>query len=174
MTCATEQENTAAVNDDDLMSDSIVEEFLRKRMDEMMKNHTAKVEVGVVHEITSGDEFLKFVDETNPKIPVVVHIYEAGTPECVKMNECIASLSTVYLNTKFCKIRGSVAGVSQHFRREGVPALLVYKGGNLIGNFARLKEEFGNDFYEGDVENFLIENGMLEDRNNIPRLFKPK
>ena len=41
--------------------------------------------------------------------------------------------------------------------KEGVPALLVYKGGNMIGNFIRLKEDFGSEFYPGDVENFLIE-----------------
>jgi len=40
---------------------------------------------------------------------------------------------------------------------KGVPALLVYKDGNLIGNFVQLKEEFGTEFYPGDVENFLIE-----------------
>ena len=42
-------------------------------------------------------------------------------------------------------------------KTEGVPALLVYKGGTLIGNYIRLKEEFGSDFYHGDVENYLIE-----------------
>jgi hypothetical protein len=40
---------------------------------------------------------------------------------------------------------------------EGIPALLVYRGGDLIGNFVRLKEEFGHEFYPGDVENYLIE-----------------
>jgi len=34
---------------------------------------------------------------------------------------------------------------------------LVYQGGDLIGNFVRLKEEFGDEFYAGDVENYLIE-----------------
>jgi len=53
-----------------------------------------------------------------------------------------------------------------------VPAILVYKSGSLIGNFVGLKEEFGSEFYPGDVENYLIENGILEDKNNIPKLLQ--
>jgi hypothetical protein len=39
----------------------------------------------------------------------------------------------------------------------GVPALLIYKAGQLIGNFIRLSDEFGQEFYPGDVANFLVE-----------------
>lgn len=38
-----------------------------------------------------------------------------------------------------------------------MPALLVYRGGNLLGNFVRLTDEFGEDFFAADVENFLVE-----------------
>ena len=40
---------------------------------------------------------------------------------------------------------------------KGVPALLVYKNKDLIGNYVRLREEFGDDFFAGDVESFLQE-----------------
>ena len=39
----------------------------------------------------------------------------------------------------------------------GLPALLVYKNGELIGNFVQLTDEFGDNMYPADVENFLIE-----------------
>ena len=39
----------------------------------------------------------------------------------------------------------------------GVPALIVYKGGAVIGNFVRLEDELGDDFCPSDLENFLIE-----------------
>ena len=42
-------------------------------------------------------------------------------------------------------------------KSEGVPALLVYKKGELIGNFLCLSREFGDDFYATDVESFLDE-----------------
>jgi len=80
------------------------------------------------------------------------------------------SLADYYPQVQFCKIRADAAGVSLAFKTKGIPALLVYKGGNLVGNFVQLKDEFGAEFCFGDVENFLIENGMIEDRNNIPKL----
>lgn len=39
----------------------------------------------------------------------------------------------------------------------GVPALLIYKNGDLVGNFVKLGDEFGNEFDENDVEDFLVE-----------------
>lgn len=41
--------------------------------------------------------------------------------------------------------------------REGLPALLVYKSGQIIGNFVKLEDTFGHDFFASDVESFLIE-----------------
>lgn len=42
-----------------------------------------------------------------------------------------------------------------------MPALLVYKNGELIGNFVSLADEFGQEFNETDVEDFLVENNIL-------------
>jgi len=39
----------------------------------------------------------------------------------------------------------------------GVPALLIYKNGGLVGNFVSLGDEFGDEFFPTDVESFLIE-----------------
>jgi len=38
-----------------------------------------------------------------------------------------------------------------------LPAILVYKKGELIGNFVRLTDEFGDDMYPADIESFLVE-----------------
>jgi len=40
---------------------------------------------------------------------------------------------------------------------EGLPALLAYKSGQIIGNFVKLEDTFGEDFFAVDVESFLIE-----------------
>ena len=43
-----------------------------------------------------------------------------------------------------------------------MPAILVYKKGEVIGNFVRLTDEFGDDMYPADVESFLIEYGYFD------------
>lgn len=65
-------------------------------------------------------------------------------------------------------VAGSVAGLSKHFKKEGVPALLVYKAAQVIGNFVHVTDYLGVDFYASDVEAFLIEQKMLTDKNCIP------
>nr|KAG5708406.1 hypothetical protein BaRGS_026133 [Batillaria attramentaria] len=50
----------------------------------------------------------------------------------------------------------------------GVPALLVYKNGELVGNFLQLSKEFGDDFYATDVESFLEEHGFLPSKLLMP------
>jgi len=39
----------------------------------------------------------------------------------------------------------------------GLPTILVYKKGELIGNFVRLTDEFGDDMHSSDIESFLVE-----------------
>ena len=41
--------------------------------------------------------------------------------------------------------------------KNGVPTLQAYRDGQLIGNFVRLSDEFGEDFYADEVESYLKE-----------------
>lgn len=60
--------------------------------------------------------------------------------------------------------------MSRHFKKEGVPAILVYKKGQVIGNFVRVTDNLGSDFYSSDVEIFLTEHGMINDKKCIPAI----
>jgi len=55
----------------------------------------------------------------------------------------------VYLNKKLKK--------KSLKRKTGCPALLIYKNAELIGNFVRMNDEFGDEFCSSDIENFLLE-----------------
>lgn len=63
---------------EELLSDKVLEQFIHKRMELMSRsgadNH-AKFGQGLV-EIGSGDIFLQVVDTSDPRIPVLVHIYD--------------------------------------------------------------------------------------------------
>ena len=57
--------------------------------------------------------------------------------------------------------------LSKHFKVAGVPALLVYRAGNLLGSFIRVTDQLGTDFFASDVESFLAEHGMLPDKGPL-------
>ncbi|KAJ8301993.1 hypothetical protein KUTeg_020980, partial [Tegillarca granosa] len=56
--------------------------------------------------------------------------------------------------------------------KTGVPALLVYKSGDLIGNFIRISDELGDDFYATDVEGFLADHSLLPSSDFVNKVIK--
>lgn len=155
----------------DLLADEFLLEYQRERMKEMLAK-AEKLCFGTVHNLESAEEFLEAIDNEDKYVTVIVHIYEESIRGCTAMNGCLISLAQDYPNVKFCKILGSTAGLSKHFKKEGVPALLIYKAGHVIGNFVRVTDHLGDDFYEADVEQFLIEHGMLNDKICVPAIIR--
>lgn len=158
----------------ELLGDKILDEFIQRRMQEMMSNADQCPRFGSLKLLKSGQEFLDVVDRDSSLVTTVIHIYEEGRKGCQTMNLCLQNLAKEYVNVQFCSLEAASAGMSWHFKRSGVPALLVYKNGNLIGNFVRLTDEFGDFFVASDVENFLLEHGMLPDQSLIPTVIRQK
>ncbi|XP_011705423.1 PREDICTED: phosducin-like protein isoform X2 [Wasmannia auropunctata] len=150
-----------------LLTDEFLLEYQRQRMKEMLAK-TEKLCFGKVIDLENTDQFLQAVDGEDKSVIVIVHIYEDNVSGCEAMNGCLISLAEEYPYVKFCKILGSIAGVSKQFKKFGVPTLLVYKNGQVIGNFVHVTDHLGVDFYSSDVEAFLIEHGILADKNCIP------
>lgn len=153
-----------------LNDDGVLLQFQQQRMREMLAQCGKQQKIfGTVISLANGDEFLNAIDNEDKSIPIILHIYENKLLACKTMNRCLDELAQTYKSVKFCKIASSAAGMSANFKMGGIPALLVYKGGNLIGNFVRLSDELGGDeFFASDVESFLIEHAMLPDNSHVP------
>ncbi|XP_055902182.1 phosducin-like protein [Eupeodes corollae] len=149
----------------ELMSEDFLQQFQKKRMAEMMQQCGHLQKFGKVLHLTSHEEFLNAVEKENKHITIIIHIYDRTLPACATLNKCLDTLAADYQVIKFAKICSSVAGMSRDFRAKGLPALLVYKANSLIGNFVRVTDDLSDDFFPSDLESFLIENGMIVDRN---------
>ena len=61
---------------------------------------------------------------------------------------------------KFVRVQAHKVQMSDDFMAHGIPTILVYKGGNLLGNFVKITETLrGSDknFCVEDLEAFLLE-----------------
>lgn len=177
LTCRSTLDDEKDKKDDgfsELMSDEFLAQYRKQRMQEMISNSSTLPKFGFVQDLKNGDQFLEAVDSENKAVTVVVHIYEEKVPACKAMNSCLVELSREYVQVKFCKLLSTAAGMSSHFKSGGVPALLVYKSGQVIGNFVRITDELTDEFYTGDVENFLIEHGMIVDKSCVPNIIRGK
>lgn len=174
LTCRSDLDQEKEENPElsEFLEDAFLLEYSKRRMEEMLNKANELPKFGRVINLTTGQEFLDAIDKENKSVIIIVHIYEEKVPACKMMNECLKELCKDYPEVKFCKILASAAGVSKNFKVSGVPALLVYKNGSLVGNYVKLSEEFGNEFTSADVENFLIENGMIFEKSCISNIIK--
>ncbi|TRY63835.1 hypothetical protein TCAL_11497 [Tigriopus californicus] len=181
LTCRTDAEDQKAqaqeeAIDEDLealLDDEFLQEYMEKRMRQMMDQATARRKVfGCLRDLTDGEDFLNAIDKEEKHVIVVVCIYEKESPGCQAMIGCLEALSKDHPNVKFCKILASSAGLSKHFKVSGVPALLVYQGGDLMTNFVRLTDTLGEDFFVSDVESLLLEHGVLSQEEPVPDIIK--
>ncbi|OWR41907.1 phosducin-like protein [Danaus plexippus] len=146
---------------DELIDEGFLMKYQQQRMQELMAQLQKAPKFGKLQTLKNQDDFLSAIDKEDVKVTVVIHIYGHNVKACESMDGCLSILASDYPAVKFCRIAVDVAGLSRHFSVEGVPALLVYKGGQIIGNFVQLATELGNDFFASNVEKFLIEYGML-------------
>jgi len=180
LTCrSTNDDDKAAKKDADidaeleeLLDDGFLEAYMQKRMQEMMESTQNVKRFGRVVDLFSGESFLDNIDQEDKRVTVVIMIYEPNSDGCTAMNGSIECLASEYVNVKFCKILSTAAGLSKHFKASGVPALLIYRAGQLMGSFVRMTDQLGDDFFANDVESFLIEHGMLPNKEDVPSIIR--
>lgn len=143
------------------------EDFLRRyreqRIEQMRRQLASGKRFARVMELASGEDFLEALDKEDKGTLVVIHIYEPEVAGCEAMRGSLMCLAQEYPLVKFCSVRSGVVGTSALFRGGALPALLVYKAGDLIGNFVRVTDQLGEDFFAPDVEALLREYGLLPD-----------
>ncbi|KAM8888865.1 phosducin b isoform X2 [Synchiropus splendidus] len=117
-----------------------------------------------VHDLDSGEAFLEVIEKEHHSTVVVVHIYKAGVKGCEELNNCLECLAAEYPTVKFCRIDAVASGASERFSDEVLPTLLVYKAGELLGNFLACTQHLTGEFFATDVEAFLNSYGLLPEK----------
>ncbi|XP_064420359.1 phosducin-like protein isoform X2 [Latimeria chalumnae] len=147
--------------------EEFLQQYRRQRMEEMRKQLYTGKRFESVYELSSGEEFLDTIEREQKNTLVMIHIYEDDIPSCESMNGCLICLAAEYPVVKFCRIKSSAIGASSRFTENALPALLVYKGGELIGNFVRISDQLGMDFFAVDLEAFLRECSLLPEKDVV-------
>ncbi|KAA0719750.1 Phosducin-like protein [Triplophysa tibetana] len=119
--------------EDDDDDESFLQQYRLQRMEEMRRQLCGGQRFEKVIDIPSGEEFLRAIDEEGKNTLVLVHIYEPEVPACQAMEGSLLCLALQYPMVKFCKVSGSAVGTSALFRTSALPALLLYRGGELVG-----------------------------------------
>ncbi|XP_062857296.1 phosducin b [Trichomycterus rosablanca] len=148
------------------------EQCLRKYRKQCMQEMHERLSFGPkfdgVYELESGEAFINVIEKEHRLTVVVVHIYKDEVKGCDALNSCLDCLAAEYPSVKFCRINAAVTGAGEHFCDDVLPAVLVYKAGEMLGNFLAITQHFNEDFFASDVEAFLNEYGLLPENKLSP------
>lgn len=138
--------------------------YRRQCMQEMHERLSFGPKFDSVFELESSEAFLKAIEKEHQLTLIIVHIYDDTIQGCVALNNCLCSLAAEYSSVKFCRIRASTTGAGERFSKDMLPTVLVYKAGEMLGNFICVTKHLTEEFFATDVENFLNEYGLLPEK----------
>ncbi|XP_069604647.1 phosducin-like protein [Ranitomeya imitator] len=145
--------------------EDFLEQYRKQRIEEMKQQLCHSQVYQKVFDIRSGEEFLDTVDKEHKSTVVVILIYEDEVAGGEAASGSIICLAAEYPGVKFCRVKSSLLGTSSKFSENALPALLVYKAGELVGNFVRITDQLGEDFFAVDLEAFLHECSLLPEKD---------
>lgn len=140
-----------------LNDDSIIKSIAERRIAQLINLPT----FGSVFRLITGTELLDAIDKENPNILVVVHIYTKFSRSCAKVDKCLDVLANEFKRIKFVTLDARAASLSDNFKENGVPALLAYKGGNLVKSLVQLEDLLDKDFEVAQLRELLIDNEII-------------
>lgn len=141
---------------DDDQDKLFMEEFRRKRLQEMQITSTLPV-FGSFREVDSSD-FSDEIDETDPRVFVVVHLYETSIQSCILLNRHLEQMAVTNPHIKFLRMNASLNEVN--IALVAMPMLTVYRAGDTVNIIAAVESELGPKFTADDVEWLLETNGV--------------
>ncbi|MBN3321589.1 PHOS protein, partial [Atractosteus spatula] len=144
--------------------ESCLRKYRKQCMQEMHQRLSFGPRFGSLYELESGEQFLETIEKEHRLTVVVVHIYEDKVKGCDALNNCLSCLAAEYPTVRFCKIKASNTGAGDRFSDSVLPTMLVYKAGELLGNFLCITKHLNEEFYAVDVESFLNEYGLLPEK----------
>ncbi|VDL19535.1 unnamed protein product [Hymenolepis diminuta] len=141
------------IDDDD---DAFLAQYRQKRLAEMRGTFDSLPTYSRVYELSTSN-FVSEIDMEPPQVTVIVHIYEEGNTACKSANEAFLYLCRAYPHSKFCRIRASLSFLSRDFIANGIPAILVYKNKEMVGNLISISKELDDFFTPEELETYLFE-----------------
>lgn len=112
-----------------------------------------------VHTRVSKLEFANLVKDVHELCYVVCHLYQNNLESCVRLNLSFEALAPQFPHVRFCRIRSTEA--MPGFKNAGLPALLIYRGGQMVTQALRVTDAIPKVFTDIDVAKLLQAKGIL-------------
>jgi hypothetical protein len=99
------------------------------------------------------DAFVDAIDSAGPDTPVVVHLFESHVEECRRLQGCLRTVAREKPLWSFIEIRATDAKAD--FDVFGLPALVLYRNGEVVEQWVRVADLLDRSYEPGDVVELL-------------------
>ncbi|KAI5476637.1 hypothetical protein MNV49_007415 [Pseudohyphozyma bogoriensis] len=140
-----------------------VEAWRAKRRLELMgsgERRSSRKTFGHLREI-GMDQFLSAVEEEDPEVAVVLHLYEPGIEACHVLNSHLSAIARSYPHTKFIRAQATDLEFSEDTEEDTLPTVLVYRGGELETTLVRLDRDWGTGT-KREIERLLLQSKAVQ------------
>jgi hypothetical protein len=145
-------EDRSDADDDD--DDDFIARYRQQRIRELQQHSESKQYAGGVQDVDPAG-YSKAVDETDPRVLLVVHVYETYIPDCRTLANILESISRREGQMRFLSLKAS--SFSQTLEPAALPAVLIHKGGALVANLTPITSHLPAQFWPKDVSQLLSE-----------------
>jgi len=111
------------------------------------------------------DEYVDLIDTLHPQTHLIVHLYESTITACRMLHSTLEKVAQCMPHAKFIEVRALDA--NPKLDTICLPAVLIYRGGELVHNLVRFTEELpkngsGGGYGVEDVREVLERLGVVE------------
>jgi hypothetical protein len=154
-------EEKPKVHDDEDIDD---DEFFKEYRDKQMMNfYNGLKSFGFVYELDQNS-FAASIENENDNVTILIHFYDERNHNSTVVNEYFTNLAAKHRHTKFCKVVATK--LVPLYDLIALPAIYVYKAGELVNLLLRIHEEIPDWIETGrvnlkDFEDYLVIQGVL-------------
>ena len=134
------EDDSSHLDDSD---DEFIKKFRHQRLTQLQQNQSAAPSSSLPPTFSlltsvSPEEYVQLVDSIDPRVFLVVHLYEASIQHCRMLHSTLEKVAQSMDWAKFIQVQALEA--SPTLDTICLPALLVYKRGELVHNLVRFME----------------------------------
>jgi hypothetical protein len=107
--------------------------------------------------------YVDFIDNESPEVTIILHIFQAYLPACMRMDSCLQDLARRYPKIKFGKIQAldAQSGLGMSIMDEALPMIVIYRNKENLHVATRIQDELKPSFDVDDVEEYLSSNELI-------------
>jgi hypothetical protein len=149
-------------SDDNDGSDSVDDDFIKRfRMQRLAQLQNKSITMPTFGTLSYKHpvEFIDLVDEIDPRVFVVVHLFEPTISESRMLHSALDKVAQAMEYARFIEVNALEANPTLDL--VCLPAILIYKGGTLVNNVIKFTDCLPKSFTVDDVKDALEATGIV-------------